>query len=198
MIALRERSPEWHRGFLFWTWRARRGSCNGAGGEAVRGGARRAQAGCARCLRGERGRRGRHAGRRVLPGLPDAPGALAAAQAITQGSRLGHPAPHRAAHRDASPRRGGIRRTRCPSSGTHRRGGPRRPGSSRRTTAALLEVELRDLGEHRLKDLSAPERIYQVGESDFPPLASLRRTNLPVPATPFLGREAELREVAEM
>src|SRR5215218_1010029 len=29
---------------------------------------------------------------------------------------------------------------------------------------------LRDLGEHRLKDLTAPERIYQLGDGDFPPL----------------------------
>jgi predicted ATPase len=61
-------------------------------------------------------------------------------------------------------------------------------------TAALLEDELRDLGEHRLKDLSAPERIYQLGAGEFPPLKSLYRTNLPVPATPFLGRERELAE----
>jgi predicted ATPase len=63
-------------------------------------------------------------------------------------------------------------------------------------TAALADVgELRDLGEHRLKDLSAPERIYQLGDGEFPPLKSLYRTNLPVPATPFLGRERELVEV---
>ena len=62
-------------------------------------------------------------------------------------------------------------------------------------TAQLVEAELRDLGEHRLKDLSAPERIYQLGVEDFPALKSLYRTNLPVPATAFLGREAELAEV---
>ena len=52
-----------------------------------------------------------------------------------------------------------------------------------------------DLGEHRLKDLSAPERIYQLAGGNFPPLKSLYRTNLPIPATPFLGRERELVEV---
>lgn len=57
-------------------------------------------------------------------------------------------------------------------------------------------ADLLDLGEHRLKDLSAPERVFQVGQAPFPPLRSLYRTNLPVPATPFLGRERELREVA--
>jgi predicted ATPase len=66
------------------------------------------------------------------------------------------------------------------------------------STASLVEVALRDLGEHRLKDLSAPERVYQLGEGDFPPLKTLYRTNLPVPATPFLGREAELEAVVEL
>jgi predicted ATPase/class 3 adenylate cyclase len=66
------------------------------------------------------------------------------------------------------------------------------------STAPLVEIELRDLGEHRLKDLSAPERIYQLGDRDFPALKSLYRTNLPVPATPFLGREQELSEVVEL
>jgi predicted ATPase/class 3 adenylate cyclase len=65
-------------------------------------------------------------------------------------------------------------------------------------SAQLVERELRDLGEHRLKDLSAPERVYQLGDGDFPVLRSLYRTNLPVPATPFLGREQELAEVVEL
>jgi predicted ATPase len=56
---------------------------------------------------------------------------------------------------------------------------------------------LRDLGEHRLKDLSAPERIFQLGDGEFPPLKTLYQTNLPVPATPFLGRERELGEVGD-
>ena len=63
-------------------------------------------------------------------------------------------------------------------------------------TAELVEVELTDLGEHRLKDLSGPERIYQLGAEEFPALTSLYRTNLPVPSTPFLGRETELVELA--
>ncbi len=63
-------------------------------------------------------------------------------------------------------------------------------------TAALVDSSrLRDLGEHRLKDLSAPERIFQLGHADFAPLKTLYRTNLPVPATPFLGREHELADV---
>jgi predicted ATPase len=66
------------------------------------------------------------------------------------------------------------------------------------STATLVDASLRDLGEHRLKDLSAPVRLYQLGEDEFPPLTSLYRTNLPVPATAFLGREAELREVGSL
>jgi predicted ATPase/class 3 adenylate cyclase len=60
------------------------------------------------------------------------------------------------------------------------------------------EFELRDLGEHRFKDLSTPERVYQLGEDDCPPLKSLYQTNLPISATPFLGREDELVEVSEL
>jgi hypothetical protein len=66
------------------------------------------------------------------------------------------------------------------------------------STARLVELELTDLGEHRLKDLSAPERIFQLGEGEFPALKSLYRTNLPIPSTPFLGREDELAEVLSL
>ncbi len=67
------------------------------------------------------------------------------------------------------------------------------------STASLIDTDgLLDLGEHRFKDLSAPERVYQLGEQDFPALRSLYRTNLPVPATPFLGRERELEAVAAL
>jgi predicted ATPase/class 3 adenylate cyclase len=67
------------------------------------------------------------------------------------------------------------------------------------STASLLPPEaLRDLGLHRLKDLSAPERIYQLVPEDFPPLRSLYRTNLPIPATPFVGRKRELTDVLQL
>jgi predicted ATPase/class 3 adenylate cyclase len=66
------------------------------------------------------------------------------------------------------------------------------------STAQLVEHELTDLGAHRLKDLSAPERVYQLGDGEFPALRSLYHTNLPVPATAFLGREQELAEVVEL
>ena len=66
------------------------------------------------------------------------------------------------------------------------------------STAALIEpgdVSLRDLGAHRLKDLAAPVVLHQLGDREFPPLKTLYRTNLPVPATPFLGREEELLDL---
>ena len=65
-------------------------------------------------------------------------------------------------------------------------------------TASLVDAELTDLGEHRFKDLGAPERVFQLSGEEFPALKSLYRTNLPIPATAFLGRERELREVVEL
>jgi predicted ATPase/class 3 adenylate cyclase len=66
-----------------------------------------------------------------------------------------------------------------------------------RTTRELLDESfpLLNLGEHRLKDLSAPLRLYQLGGGGFPPLRTLHRTNLPVPATSFIGRGCELDEL---
>ena len=66
------------------------------------------------------------------------------------------------------------------------------------STAALADgAELRDLGEHRFKDLTAAERVFQLGGDDFPPLKTLYQTNLPVPATTFLGRVDDLEAVVE-
>jgi hypothetical protein len=63
------------------------------------------------------------------------------------------------------------------------------------THALAGGTELRDLGQHRLKDLQAAERLWQLGAADFPPLKSLYRARLPVPATPFLGREREVADI---
>ncbi len=66
------------------------------------------------------------------------------------------------------------------------------------------QAGLRDLGEHRLKDLSRPERVYQLTgpelAADFPPLRSLgsRPNNLPVRLTSFVGREREVEEIAAL
>jgi len=62
------------------------------------------------------------------------------------------------------------------------------------------ELGLRDLGEHRLKDLTRPQRLHQLLisglPSQFPALRTIeqRPTNLPVQPAPLIGRERELRE----
>jgi predicted ATPase/Tfp pilus assembly protein PilF len=66
---------------------------------------------------------------------------------------------------------------------------------SQATSDLVGTEDLRDLGEHRLKDLAAAERIYQAGGGDFPPLKSLNNTNLPFPAEPLVGRKKELADV---
>jgi predicted ATPase/class 3 adenylate cyclase len=67
-------------------------------------------------------------------------------------------------------------------------------------TARLLDgsVALTDLGEHRLKDLSAAERLHQLGDEAFPPLKTLYRTTLPIVLTPIVGRERELEEAGAL
>ena len=55
--------------------------------------------------------------------------------------------------------------------------------------------ELLDLGEHRFKDVDEPVAIFQLGRDHFPPLNTLSNTNLPRPASSFVGRESELLEV---
>jgi predicted ATPase/class 3 adenylate cyclase len=66
------------------------------------------------------------------------------------------------------------------------------------------EFVLRDLGEHRLRDLTRPQRIFQLVaeglEREFPALATLenRPTNLPPQPTPLIGRVLELQEVVEL
>lgn len=66
------------------------------------------------------------------------------------------------------------------------------------------DVDLRDLGEHRLKGLIEPERIFQVVAAglpaDFPPPQSLdtQPNNLPTPATPFVGRLRLVARIRDM
>ena len=74
------------------------------------------------------------------------------------------------------------------------------------STRALLDdrVRLRDLGEHRLKDLTGPQHLYQLEieglPAEFPPLNTLdsRPTNLPALPSAFIGRARELAEVEEL
>ena len=68
------------------------------------------------------------------------------------------------------------------------------------TTRDLLDSErlLRDLGVHRLKDLIEAERLFQLGDGEFPPLRTLDQTNLPVATSPLLGRERRLGELVDL
>jgi predicted ATPase/class 3 adenylate cyclase len=65
-------------------------------------------------------------------------------------------------------------------------------------------VALRELGEHRLKDIPVPQRLHDLVvdglEAVFPPLraSGSRPANLPVPPTPLIGRERELRELERL
>ncbi|HXF98712.1 MAG TPA: AAA family ATPase [Gaiellaceae bacterium] len=54
------------------------------------------------------------------------------------------------------------------------------------------------LGEHRLKDVPEPVALFQLGEGSFPPLRTISNTNVPRPASSFVGRERELREVLDL
>ena len=66
------------------------------------------------------------------------------------------------------------------------------------------QASLRDLGEHRLKDLARPEYVYQLLApdlvADFPPLRSLDSfsNNLPRMLTSFVGRDAEVAEITAL
>ncbi|HET9913100.1 MAG TPA: adenylate/guanylate cyclase domain-containing protein, partial [Anaerolineales bacterium] len=78
------------------------------------------------------------------------------------------------------------------------------------TTCDLVEKELprdvtlRDLGEHRLKDLRQPKHLYQLViaglPSSFPPLKSLDAApnNLPIQLTSFIGRSNEMDEIKQL
>ncbi len=65
-------------------------------------------------------------------------------------------------------------------------------------------VILRDLGEHRLKDLSRPQRLFQVVTPElpagFPPLQTFDSlpNNLPRQLTSFIGREREIAEIEDL
>ena len=65
-------------------------------------------------------------------------------------------------------------------------------------------ASLRDLGEHRLKDIALPERLHDLVieglRADFPPPRTLdaRRDNLPVQLTSLVGRNEEIAEVRRL
>ena len=65
-------------------------------------------------------------------------------------------------------------------------------------------VDLRDLGDHRLKDLDRPEHLWQLViaglQDEFAPIGSLDSVtnNLPTRLTTFLGREREIAEISDL
>ncbi len=69
---------------------------------------------------------------------------------------------------------------------------------SERTRSLVDGVAVRELGAHRLKDLSEPQRLFQLGEGEFPPLRTLHATNLPTQPSPLIGREREVVEAGEL
>ena len=66
------------------------------------------------------------------------------------------------------------------------------------------ELDFRDRGRHRLKDLEEPMHVFELRHpelrDDFPPLMSLdgRRHNLPLQLTSFIGREDEIGMVTKL
>lgn len=66
------------------------------------------------------------------------------------------------------------------------------------------EVQLKDMGERRLKDVLRTEHLYQVFTpdllSEFPPLKTLELSNhnLPAQLTSFIGREKEMEEIKNL
>jgi predicted ATPase len=65
-------------------------------------------------------------------------------------------------------------------------------------TCEAGDTDVLDLGEHRLKDFAEPVWIFQLGRERFPPLKTISNTNLPHPASSFVGREQELKEVISL
>jgi len=76
--------------------------------------------------------------------------------------------------------------------------------SSAAAQALQDDSRLRDLGRHRLKDLIAPERVFQLVadgvRDEFPPLRSLTVlvNNLPQQTTSFVGREEDITAIEEL
>jgi predicted ATPase/class 3 adenylate cyclase len=75
---------------------------------------------------------------------------------------------------------------------------------SQATERMADSAELRDLGEHRLRDLLQPERVFQLCvdrvANDFPPLKSVDAlpTNLPIQLTTFVGRDNETKQIVDL
>jgi predicted ATPase/class 3 adenylate cyclase len=128
--------------------------------------------------------------------FPTAPGALAAARAITEGLKAG-PIRVRIGIHTGRPH---LSEEGYVGEDVHK--GARIAAAGHggqvllsKETRELAHVEVTDLGEHRLKDFARPVWIFQLGSARFPPLKTISNTNLPRPAGSFVGREREVQEV---
>jgi predicted ATPase len=129
--------------------------------------------------------------------FPEPSGALAAAQQMTEGLGAG-PIQVRVGLHTGTPRLGEEGYV-----GSDVHFGARVAASAHGGQVVLSEAtrELVDgsvltyLGEHRLKDIEHAVAIFQLGDESFPPLKTISNTNLPRPASSFVGRERELEVV---
>ena len=141
-----------------------------------------------------RRRRGGYAGRRLLLRLPYGAGAVAAREAMTRRSRRGRSRCGSACTRG---RRCSPRRATSETTSTSRRASrprTRRPGGLLAAAAELVEARA-----HRPRRAPAQGRRGRSRSSSsgtaFPPLKTISNTNLPRPASSFVGRDDELVEV---
>ena len=131
--------------------------------------------------------------------FPTAPGALAAAEAMTEGLAIG-PIQVRIGLHTGTPL---LAEEGYVGADVHRAARIAAVGHGgqvilSRSTAELVEGSLIDLGEHRLKDISEAVPIFQLGDGSFPPLKTISNTNLPRPASSFVGRARETEEVVSL
>ena len=141
---------------------------------------------CPRGLRRRGRRRGGHAGRRVLRRLPTAPGAVAAAEAMTEALATG---PSRSGSACTPVRRCSPTRATLATTSIARAiaaAAPRRPGARLAATGELVDSTLVDLGEHRLRTRGAS------GSSSSATATSRRSSDLEhEPAAPASRSSAE-------
>ena len=146
----------------------------------------------------------RHDGRRVFATAPEAVGCALALQRELAGDPV---LPRIGAHAGESggPDDGGAARGHCDHLAGIASGGQvvlSQDAAELLSGRLPARCSLADLGWHRLPDLGPPERLWQLRHPDlrpdFPPPATLDpgRHNLPVQLTSFVGRRAELAEVA--
>lgn len=132
--------------------------------------------------------------------FPTAPGALAAARGFTERLAVDGPISVRVGLHAGTPFLGDEGYV---GHDVHRAARIAATGHGRQVlvsgnTRALVEGDFVDLGEHRLKDFDEPVSIFQLGSEAFPPLKTISNTNLPRPASSFVGRGREVAEVTAL